>query len=162
MPEPRVARRRLGGQSEQAGLRWRRGARRAWTPARNLGERGGVPMSMRWPGIFVLLTGAAFCAACSGAGSGSGSARTDPQSLVELPGTFAYGTRAGDIWEVRGDGRDRRQLTRSGPGIDFDPSWSPDGRRLVFRTSRGRYAPDRTGTGTEGSFVIDVGAHREH
>jgi hypothetical protein len=48
------------------------------------------------------------------------------------------------------DGSNRRQVTRTrDPAFDFDPSLSPDGRRVVFRTSRGRYAPDLMGTGVQ-------------
>ena len=30
------------------------------------------------------------------------------------------------------DGTHRRQLTRSGADIQLDPSWAPDGKRIVF------------------------------
>jgi TolB protein len=48
-----------------------------------------------------------------------------------------FSTRGGgfDIWTMRPDGREPRQLTRSG-FLDEYPSWSPDGKRLVFQTSR--------------------------
>ena len=59
------------------------------------------------------------------------------------------------------DGSHRRRVTRSGRGEDFDPSWAPDARALVFRTSRGRYQPDATGIGLEGIFVIDLETKRE-
>jgi len=78
-----------------------------------------------------------------------------------LRGLIAYSTQAGDIWVMRADGSNRRQVTRTrDPAYDFDPSLSPDGRRVVFRTSRGRYAPDPNGTGVQGIFVRDVdGSH---
>jgi Tol biopolymer transport system component len=64
------------------------------------------------------------------------------------------------LWTMDTHGRHRRQLTRQ-PGVDFDPSWSPDGRQVLFRTSRGRYGPDPTRTGTEAIFVIDAdGSHQ--
>jgi TolB protein len=68
------------------------------------------------------------------------------------------GSRGSDM---DADGSNRRQVTRTrDPAFDFDPSLSPDGRRVVFRTSRGRYAPDLMGTGVQGIFVIDLqGSH---
>lgn len=78
----------------------------------------------------------------------------------DLSGRFAYDVN-GDIWVMNADGSDPRQLTRSGPGTDFDPSWSADGTEIVFRTSRGEYAPDERGTGTEGIFVVSVGSGDE-
>jgi tricorn protease-like protein len=43
---------------------------------------------------------------------------------------------AGDIWRMRPDGSDRRNLTQS-PGVaDWSPAVSPDGRRIAFMSSR--------------------------
>jgi Tol biopolymer transport system component len=84
-----------------------------------------------------------------------------PAPPSSLHGRIAYSTRSGDIWVMNADGSDRRRITRSGRGIDFDPDLSPDGRRIVFRTSRGRYAPDTQGMGLEGIFVVNVRTRRE-
>ena len=78
-----------------------------------------------------------------------------------LRGRIAYSTLAGDIWVMNADGIGRRRLTRSGAGNDFDPSWSPRARAIVFRTSRGHYVPDRAGRGAEGIFVVDVRTKRQ-
>jgi dipeptidyl aminopeptidase/acylaminoacyl peptidase len=40
-----------------------------------------------------------------------------------------------DVWVIDADGTDLRQLTSS-PGHDFDPSWSPDGAQIAFRSER--------------------------
>jgi Tol biopolymer transport system component len=87
--------------------------------------------------------------------------RAAPPPARDLRGLIAYSTKTGDIWVMHADGSNRRQLTKTrDPAFDFDPSLSPDGRQVVFRTSRGRYAPDRYGTGVQGIFVIDVdGSH---
>ena len=76
-------------------------------------------------------------------------------------GRVAYSTRAGDIWVMNANGSGRRRITHSGRGVDFDPSLSPDGRWIVFRTSRGRYAHDVHGIGLEGIFVVNVRTRRE-
>jgi Tol biopolymer transport system component len=52
-----------------------------------------------------------------------------------LPGKFAFTVLGGDLWVMRGDGSDRRQITLSGEGVDTSPSWAPDGSRLAFRHS---------------------------
>jgi Tol biopolymer transport system component len=85
-----------------------------------------------------------------------------PAARSSLRGTVAYGTPDGDIWVMNATGTERRRVTRSGPGHDFDPSLSPDGRAVVFRTSRGGFLPDTRGIGLEGIFVVDVRTRREH
>ncbi len=125
----------------------------------------------------VVVAVTLLAAACTGNGGGTrgpraepspppgssaaaaGTAAPSPPPATGLRGLIAYSTQAGDIWVMRADGSDRRQVTSAG-GNDFDPSLSPDGRRVVFRTSRGHYAPDPNGTGAEGIFVVDVdGSH---
>jgi dipeptidyl aminopeptidase/acylaminoacyl peptidase len=69
-----------------------------------------------------------------------------------LAGKFAYATHKGDIWIVNADGSDNRQLTRSGAGFDFKPTWSPDGKQLAFQTTRGARPP----SGETNIFVINA------
>ncbi len=51
--------------------------------------------------------------------------------------TIAFTSRQGnhDIWAVNPDGSNLRRLT-AGPGNNESASWSPDGRHLVFHSSR--------------------------
>jgi Tol biopolymer transport system component len=51
-----------------------------------------------------------------------------------LPGRIAFDNHD-DVWTIDADGTDLTRLTNS-PGFDFDPSWSPDGTRIAFRSER--------------------------
>ena len=42
---------------------------------------------------------------------------------------------AGSLWRQRPEEREARQLT-DGPGYDYQPDWSPDGRRVVYASYR--------------------------
>lgn len=83
-------------------------------------------------------------------------ARIPAADRRSVSGLITYSTRSNDIWVVHADGSKRVQLTRSGAGEDFNPSFSPDGKQVVFRTTRGHYRPDPNGTGAEGIFVVNV------
>lgn len=113
----------------------------------------------------VVTAAAAVLALASACAAGASEPDTPsaipPAQLSGLHGRIAYSTRGGDIWVMNANGSGRRHVTRSGRGVDFDPDFAPDGRRIVFRTSRGRYAPDRQGIGLEGIFVVNVRTRRE-
>jgi Tol biopolymer transport system component len=83
-----------------------------------------------------------------------------PPRARHLRGVVAYSTPAGDIWVMNADGSHRWQVTHAS-GDNFDPSLAPNGRRLVFRTSRGTYSPDVSNTGVEGIFVVNTDGSRE-
>ena len=57
---------------------------------------------------------------------------------------------------MRLDGTNRQRLTRSGAGFDFDPAWSPDGRQIVFRTSRYPNQSNR-----DGLMIVNFGGTGE-
>jgi Tol biopolymer transport system component len=136
-----------------------------------------APAGIRWRVGSVVVAVALLGVACTGTRGPADRSRTTtssplgssaaaqsktptPPAASGLRGLIAYSTQDGDIWVMRVDGSNRRQVTSAG-GHDFDPSLSPDGRRVVFRTSRGHYAPDPTGTGVEGIMVADVDGSRE-
>jgi Tol biopolymer transport system component len=53
---------------------------------------------------------------------------------ISLSGRIAFDNHE-DVWVINADGTDLIRLTES-PGFDFDPSWSPDGTRIAFRSER--------------------------
>jgi len=93
--------------------------------------------------------------------SAAQSPKYPPVPKSKLFGRIAYSTPGGDIWVMNANGSCRHQVTHSGSGHDFNPAWAPDGRRLIFRTSRGHYQPDLYGNGLEGLFVVDVDGTNE-
>src|SRR5438132_2902103 len=68
------------------------------------------------------------------AGSGAALGQTDGPLLLHKPAlsrtqvAFAF---AGDLWVVGRQGGDARRLT-SGPGLETDPIFSPDGTQIAF------------------------------
>ena len=58
----------------------------------------------------------------------------EPIDVSTLVGRIVLSTED-DIYTVNADGTGLARLT-SGAGPEFDPAWSPDGRRIVYRDSR--------------------------
>src|SRR5215210_1693254 len=116
----------------------------------------------------VAIAVATACASSSGGGPSPAGVPVHPTGPIPaadrstVRGVVAYSTRTGDIWVMNANGSGRRRVTRSGAGFDFDPSLSPNGRSIVFRTSRGKYLRDTRGIGFEGIFVVNVRTRREH
>jgi Tol biopolymer transport system component len=112
--------------------------------------------------VFVLALTATACQSRSednGAPAASSGRGTSPPPQREiapatgLTGRIVYSSVEGDLWVVDADGSHRRQLTDSGAGIDYSPTWSPDGKRVAFRTTRGASPP---GVDPSNIFVINT------
>ena len=90
------------------------------------------------------------------ASSGGETSPTQQQGITPatgLTGRIVYSSVEGDLWLVEADGSHRRQLTDSGAGIDYSPTWSPDGKRVAFRTTRGESPP---GVDPSNIFIINT------
>jgi Tol biopolymer transport system component len=118
----------------------------------------------------IAATAAAAAAGVAGAyGEGArhgGTRAYPPAPRSTLRGKIAFNRDRGGIWVMNADGSGRRRITNPPPAAgggatDYDPSWSPDGKRIVFRTERGRYVRDPHGSGAQGIFVVDVRTRRE-
>lgn len=78
-------------------------------------------------------------------------------------GKIAYASGSGapddpsDIWVMDPDGRHKEKLTSEPPAMKIEPTWSPDGTRLAFRTLVGNdiYVFD-LGTGTATNLTADI------
>lgn len=62
-------------------------------------------------------------------------ATTGHIDISALTGRIVFSDDINDIWMMNADGSGLTQLTTD-PGHDFDPAWSPDGKRIVFRSER--------------------------
>lgn len=70
-----------------------------------------------------------------------------------LTGEIAFGGSDGHLWLINAKTGARRQVTHGQGGTDFDPHWSPDGTRIVFRSTR-VHVPDPQGTGLDGILIV--------
>jgi TolB protein len=91
--------------------------------------------------------------AASSGGATSPTPERDIAAATDLTGRIVYSSVEGDLWIVAADGSHRRQLTHSGQGIDYSPTWSPDGMRIAFRTTRGE---SPAGVDPSNIFIINA------
>jgi Tol biopolymer transport system component len=97
--------------------------------------------------LSMALAGALVLGACSGGSDGEqpqvrpspSTAAADASGPTGGDRSSSYGRIAfdnfDDVWTIDADGTDLTRLTHS-PGPDFDPSWSPDGTQIAFRSER--------------------------
>jgi tricorn protease-like protein len=58
---------------------------------------------------------------------------TGHSASTALRGKIVFDDDGADAWSVNADGSSRRRLT-SDPAPEFDPSWSPDGTKIAYRS----------------------------
>jgi Tol biopolymer transport system component len=92
----------------------------------------------------------------AGAACGAGKQQTDrpaskPTSAPQILLTMGGVGGATDLWLVQADGDGLRNLTRT-EDEEYAPSWSPDGKRIVFQR---QYASGEQ-IGGDDLFVLDV------
>ena len=66
-----------------------------------------------------------------------------------------------EIYVMDTDGGNLRRLTNH-PDIDSLPSWSPDGKRIIFTSKRGGHVDARHGVATSEIYVMDADGRNPH
>ena len=77
-----------------------------------------------------------------------------------LSGEIAVGAQDGHLWLIQARSGLRQQITKGQGGADFDPHWSPDGTRIVFRSTRFHVA-DPQRTGLDGIVIVNRDGSQE-
>src|SRR5438874_3263495 len=66
-----------------------------------------------------------------------------------------------EIYVMNADGSGQTRLTNN-PAADYGPSWSPDGRRIAFASTRDGYYPDLYTMAPDGSGVTSLTTEDDH
>jgi len=66
----------------------------------------------------------------------------EPIDLSSLPGRIVFSSGTEDIYAVNANGSGLKRLTTS-KDLEFDPTWSPDGRAIAYRHQRDFETPNR-------------------
>jgi Tol biopolymer transport system component len=67
-----------------------------------------------------------------------------------------------ELYVMDSDGSDARRLTFTEGVVDFQPSWSPDGQRIVVARGPGTTPPDGQLTAPTDLWIIDLASGRNH
>ena len=102
----------------------------------------GPPLRIAWL-LLITLIASVLAAGTAVVGTrllGEATAVPVGDAAVLVFDRWADGAAGADIYTVRADGTDLRQLT-SGPDDEVAPAWSPDGTRIAYRHSGEGSAP---------------------